>query len=184
MSIVYNVLSKLVKKYLMPDYLEGLKKRGLVVGNNLKLLPEARIDWSHCWHVRIGNDVTIAPRVHILAHDASTKTHLGYTRIGKVKIGDRVFIGASSVILPGVTIGNDVIIGAGSIVTKDIPDGVVAAGNPCRVLCGLEEFLNRRKSEMHAVPVFDETYTIAKNVNDEKKAEMNRKMKDDIGYVY
>ena len=49
-------------------------------------------------------------------------------------IGDNVWIGGHSVICPGVTIGSNVVIGAGSVVTRDIPDWVVAAGNPCRVL--------------------------------------------------
>ena len=51
-----------------------------------------------------------------------------------VHIGNRVWIGAGAIILPGVTIGDDTVIGAGSVVTKDIPAGVVAVGNPCRVL--------------------------------------------------
>ena len=52
----------------------------------------------------------------------------------EVRIGDNVWIGAGSVILPGVTIGSDSVIGAGSVVTRDIPSGVVAFGNPCRVV--------------------------------------------------
>ena len=51
-----------------------------------------------------------------------------------VTIGNDVWIGGNVVINPGVTIGNNVVIGSGSVVTKDIPDGVVAAGNPCRVI--------------------------------------------------
>lgn len=51
-----------------------------------------------------------------------------------ITVGDNVWIGANVVVLPGVTIGNDTIIGAGSVVTKDIPAGVIAVGNPCRVV--------------------------------------------------
>ena len=51
-----------------------------------------------------------------------------------VKIGNNVWVGAGAVILPGVTVGENSVIGAGSVVTKDIPDNVVAVGNPCRVL--------------------------------------------------
>ena len=51
-----------------------------------------------------------------------------------VKIGDDVWIGGGTIILPGVTIGNNTIIGAGSVVTKDIPDNVIAVGNPCRII--------------------------------------------------
>ena len=58
----------------------------------------------------------------------------GYQFNMPVRIGKNCWIGAGAVILPGVTIGDNVVIGAGSVVTKDIPDNVVAVGNPCRVL--------------------------------------------------
>ncbi|MCS6306468.1 MAG: hypothetical protein H8K07_22820 [Nitrospira sp.] len=111
------------------DRIAWLVKQGLTVGQNFSMLEDVYIDPSHLWLIAIGNDVTLAPRTQILAHDASTKQHLGKTRLGKVVIGDRVFVGASAIILPGVTIGSEVIIGAGSVVTKDIPSGVVVAGN-------------------------------------------------------
>ena len=109
-------------------------KRGLTVGKNVFVNFGCVIDYDFCWLISIGNNVTLAPYVQILAHDASTKRELGYTKIGKVSIGDNVFIGAHTVVLPGVNIGNKVIVGAGSVVTKDIPANVVAVGNPCRVL--------------------------------------------------
>jgi len=147
------------------------------------MLEDVTIDPSHIWHIAIGNDVTLGPRVQILAHDASTKRHLGRTRIGKVVIGDKVFVGASSIILPGVTIGSDVIIGAGSVVTRDIPDGVVAAGNPARVVCSLAEFLERRSVEMASSPSFGVEYTVRGNITEQGKNEMNARMKDRFGYV-
>lgn len=64
---------------------------------------------------------------------------------GGVSIGDNVFIGMNTTILKGVHIGNNVIIGAASLVNKNIPDGVVAAGNPCHVICTLEEYHEKRK---------------------------------------
>ena len=56
-----------------------------------------------------------------------------------VKIGDNVWVGGSVVINPGVTIGNNVVIGSGSVVTKDIPDNVIAVGNPCRIIREITE---------------------------------------------
>ena len=56
-----------------------------------------------------------------------------------IHIGNKVWIGANSVVLPGVTIGDNSVIGAGSIVTRDIPANVVAVGNPCRVLREITE---------------------------------------------
>nr|WP_281504361.1 DapH/DapD/GlmU-related protein [Streptococcus uberis] len=60
---------------------------------------------------------------------------------GEIKVGNNVFIGNNSMILPGVTIGNNVIIGAGSVVTKSIDDNKIAAGNPCKVVSDIESYI-------------------------------------------
>ena len=86
-------------------------------------------------------------------------------------IADRVFVGVSTIILPGVTLGSDVIIGAGSIVADDIPSGVVAAGSPARVVSSLTEFLERRRAEMHSLPNFGDKSTIRGNVTEQRKVE-------------
>lgn len=65
---------------------------------------------------------------------------------GKIVIGNNVFIGANSTVLYGVTVGSNAIIGAGSVVTKDIPDGTVCAGVPCRVIGEFGDFVEKRKS--------------------------------------
>ena len=92
--------------------------------------------------VRIGDHVFIAPRVCI--YTATHPTDAGVRRkdleVAKgVTIGDDVWIGGNVVINPGVTIGSGVVIGSGSVVTKDIPSGVIAAGNPCRVIREITE---------------------------------------------
>ncbi|XZL94913.1 acyltransferase [Clostridium perfringens] len=114
--------------------LNKLKKEGLKVGKNFHAMEGVIIDPGHCWLITIGDNVTLAPRVHILAHDASTKKFIGYTRIAKVNIGDNVFIGANTVVLPGVNIGNNCIVGAGSVVTKNLDDNSIYAGNPAKKL--------------------------------------------------
>ena len=126
---------------------EDLIALGLTVGKNFSRQEKTLIDQSHCWLITIGDDVTLAPRVHILAHDASTKKALGYTRIGVVNIGNNVFIGASSTILPGVNIGNNVVIGANSVVSRDIPDNSVAVGVPARVIKTTNEYFEKIKKE-------------------------------------
>lgn len=118
---------KNIRRRLMDEpNLKKLKKNGLKVGENFSMQEKCIIDKSHCWLITIGDNVTLAPRVHILAHDASTKRHLNYAKIGLVNIGNKTFIGAGSIILPNVAIGNNCIIGAGSVVTKNIPDNSVA----------------------------------------------------------
>lgn len=162
---------------------EKLVSMGLTVGKNFGRLNGVILDPSHCWLITIGDNVTMAPRVHILAHDASTKTFLGYTKIGRVTIGDNVFIGAESVVLPGVTIGNNVIVGANSTVTKDIPDNVVVAGSPAKVICSLEEYLAKEKTRMATSPVYDESYTLRQNVSMEKRMQQKADLDGKIGYI-
>ena len=92
------------------------------------------VDDGHIYigdNVLIGPNVTIATANHPVDPDLRRRA-LQYNR--DVRIGNNVWIGAGSVIVPGVTIGDDSVIGALSVVTKDIPSGVVAVGNPCRVL--------------------------------------------------
>lgn len=92
--------------------------------------------------VVIGNNVQIAPNVSIYTaghpvHPDSRNS--GYEYGIPVTIGDNVWIGGNVVILPGVTIGSNSIIGAGSVVTKDVPEWVIAAGNPCKVVRKITE---------------------------------------------
>ncbi|HYF69057.1 MAG TPA: sugar O-acetyltransferase [Ohtaekwangia sp.] len=91
-------------------------------------------------YVRIGSRTLFGPNVQIY-----TATHpmdyqeraTGLEYAKPIKIGEDVWVGGSVVICPGVTIGDRSVIGAGSVVTKDIPDDVFAAGNPCRVIRSL-----------------------------------------------
>lgn len=178
-----NIIREFVYRFRGECTTESLIKKGLQVGKNFKRLYGVILDPSHCWLIKIGDNVTMAPRVHILCHDASTKVHLGYTKIGKVTIGNNVFIGAESVVLPGVTIGNDVIIGANSTVTKSIPDRMVAAGNPARIICTLDEYLEKQKRKMETGPVYDEDYTLRGNLTEEKKQQMIDELQDMMGFV-
>ncbi len=105
-----------------------------IANYNLTILDVAR--------VKIGRNVMIAPNVSIYTaghplHPDSRNS--GYEYGIPITIGDNVWIGGNSVILPGVTIGSNVVIGAGSVVTKDIPDNRVAAGNPCRIIREITE---------------------------------------------
>lgn len=92
--------------------------------------------------VTIGDNVFFGPRVCIYtaAHPIDAEIRNTLLEFGKpVTIGDNVWIGGNAVINPGVTIGNNVIIGSGSVVTKNVPDNVIAVGNPCRVKRGINE---------------------------------------------
>ena len=90
-----------------------------------------------CARVRIGSFVKFGPNVQLFpathpVDPAVRKSGLEYAK--PITVGDNVWVGGGSILLPGVEIGNDSVIGAGSVVTKSIPAGVVAIGNPCRVI--------------------------------------------------
>ena len=92
--------------------------------------------------VKIGDNCQMAPNVAIYTaghplHPVSRNSMYEYGI--SVTIGDNVWIGGNTVIMPGVHIGSNTVIGAGSVVTKDIPDWVVAVGNPCRVIKQITE---------------------------------------------
>lgn len=162
---------------------EKLIRMGMKVGTNFTRLNGVILDPSHCWLIDIGNNVTMAPRVHILCHDASTKNFLGYTKIGRVTIGDNVFIGTETVVLPGVTIGNNVIIGANSTITHNIPDNVVVAGTPARVISTLEDYIEKERKKMQQGPCYDETYTLRDNVSMELRVRQKEELEGKMGYI-
>lgn len=92
------------------------------------------VDDTHIYvgdYTMFGPNVTLATAGHPVLPELREK---GYQFNIPIHIGKNCWIGAGSVILPGVTVGDGSVIGAGSVVTKDIPSGVVAVGNPCRVL--------------------------------------------------
>ncbi|MBW3628044.1 MAG: sugar O-acetyltransferase [Gemmatimonadetes bacterium] len=90
--------------------------------------------------IRIGSRTMLAPNVQLLSADHPRDPHervSGRELARPIVIGERVWLGGGSIVCPGVTIGNDTTIGAGSVVVRDIPSGVVAVGNPCRVVRSL-----------------------------------------------
>ena len=158
-------------------------KDGLIIGENVKIERGVSIDPSFPWLVKIGDDVTIAPDCLILCHDGSTKPFVGNSRVGVVNIGNHVFIGAKSVILPNVKIGDNVIIGSSSVVTKDVPDGVVVSGVPAKKICDIDEFILKHKSAMKKHTVFNKEYTHRGKITYDKKMEMLEVLSNDFGYI-
>lgn len=168
------------KKY--EKYIDNLIKNGLKIGNNVKILDNVLLDPSHCFLISIGDNCTICPNVRFIAHDASTKIFLGYSKIGKIDILDNCFIGDSAIILPNVKIGPNAIVGAGSVVTKDIPPEVVAAGNPAKVISSLDDYLKKIELLSKNQKIFYEEYH-TENLDNKKRNEIIESLKDRIGFI-
>ena len=140
-------------KYGKYETVKELRARGVQVGENCSINTN-RIDFGHGYLISIGNNVTISDAI-LLAHDGSTKRFIGYSKVGKIIIGDNVFVGYNAIILPNVKIGSNVVIGAGSLINKDVPDNVVVAGNPARIICSIDDFIKRNRELFSNVPHFD-----------------------------
>lgn len=178
-----QVIKKLIYRIRGEYTIDQLKEMGLRVGKNFEPQLGFELDPSHCWLIDIGDNVTFGPHVQILAHDASMHNVLGYTKIGRVHIGNNVFIGAGSIILPNVRIGNNSIVGAGSVVTKDIPANVVCVGNPAKVVSSLDDFIEKNRKLMGISPIYDEDYTLRGEISEVKKNKQREELETNVGYV-
>lgn len=115
-------------------------------GKNITIENDVYINFGciilDCAQIFIGANSLLGPNIGIYAanHATDAEERINGGCYGKpVSIGKRVWLGGDVKIVGGVSIGDDTIIGAGSIVTKDIPSGVIAAGNPCRVIRKITE---------------------------------------------
>lgn len=164
--------------------LEDLKRRGLQIGKDVDIYSEYPFDANYPGLIRVGNKVTIAANVKILAHDASMGYQTnGAAKIGIVDIGDRVFIGAGSIILPNVRIGDDCVIGAGSVVTTDVPAGTVYAGNPAKFIKTTEEFKNQHMACMETHPTFTRPWREWREMSNEEWEDVRKQLDKTYGYV-
>jgi maltose O-acetyltransferase len=116
-----------------------LRLLGAKVGSGVRVLTKLKnLDLKYVNYLTIGNNVTIAKNSMIFTHNGAinllTKFGISKEKCLPVVINDDVFIGAGSIILPGVTIGKGSIVGAGSVVTKSVPDNCIVAGNPAEIL--------------------------------------------------
>lgn len=132
---------------------ELVKDLGVKFGEGCRFVSVNRNSFgSEPYLVTLGNRVEIAAGVRFLTHDGSIwvfrDIHPEMDIIAPVKVGNNVFIGYGCTILPGTVIGNDVIIGAGSVVKGCIPDRVVIAGVPARVIRDLDDHYEKIKSQM------------------------------------
>lgn len=177
MSLIRKITEKLRSRQTDYSSIEYLRSTGVKIGENVDII-NSHIERCHSFLVTIGNNVTIT-NATILAHDASTKKFLGYSKVGRVDIGDDVFIGFGAIVLPNTRIGNRVIVGAGTVVARDVPDNVVIVGNPFKILCTFDEYIEKNRRNMEKVPVY---HTLWSEKTEEEKEHMYKELAETIGY--
>lgn len=137
---------------MITDKIDKAIEVGVRIGNNTTITGPTDFG-SEPYLVTIGDNVCISFGVSFITHDNATKVinnilnDNSFAIYAPIKIGNNCFIGAKTLILPGVTIGDNVIIGAGSIVTKDIEDNCVAVGIPCKKISTIDEYIKKNKDK-------------------------------------
>lgn len=171
-----------VRALMRSLYLKRLVKNGLTVGHSFQMEKGCNIDAVCPWLVMIGDNVTFASNVCVLAHDASTKKLTGYTRVGRVSVGDNVFVGYGSIILPGISIGTDAVVGAGAVVTKDVPAGKIVAGVPAKIVGDVSELKAKAECLMSSSHAYGQEY-LRDQIDESRMNQMRRDLVHSDGLI-
>ena len=141
-----RILSKIKKIYIKNFW--SLEKQARYAGVSLGKgnFVASRFWGAEPYLIEIGDYCQITGGVKLFTHGGGNSVRSKYPNFdtfGKVKIGNYVYIGNNSLVMPGVTIGDNVLVAAGSVVTKSIPDNVVVGGNPAKFICTIHEYQER-----------------------------------------
>lgn len=149
-----------IKRYwaVKTDPIAYARSIGVTIGNDCRLLNITPGTFgSEPYLIKLGNHVTVTSGVVFSTHDGGVwvfrEKYPNVDVFAPIIIGNNVFIGVGSILLPGITIGDNVIIGAGAVVTRDIPSNSVAVGSPARVIKSIEEYW--KSIEMEALYLRD-----------------------------
>lgn len=146
-----NVIRQ-IKKMVLGSYRLALSE-GLIAGKGVSVMGGVSFG-TEPYLITLEDNVRISNDVAFVNHDGGTwafrdkDKYKDVVKFGRIKIGERTFVGRGSTIMPGVTIGKRCVIGAGSVVTKDIPDGSVAVGVPARVIMTTDAYADKSLSRM------------------------------------
>lgn len=143
--IINTIIENLKKEIMSP--IQYARYIGVTIGQNCHISDKRH--WSsEPYLVTIGDDCDITEGVVFHTHGGGSimrSKYPDFDSFGKIQIGNYVYIGAFSQVMPGVTIGDNVLVAAGSVVTKSVPSGYVVGGNPAKIICKTESFIERNE---------------------------------------
>jgi maltose O-acetyltransferase len=165
--------------------IDRLVAEGLELGRRTFIARGVYLDPGHPWLISIGDESGLSPGVIVIAHDASMRRHVGLTRIAPVVIGNRVFIGAGAIVLPGSRIGDDSIVGAGAVVRGDVPPGSLVVGNPAKVVADVESVVEWHRQAAAEAPTWPVVgWTIGRGITAARKRAQRRALEGGVsGYL-
>ena len=144
--MVNKFVNAIVNAYLRKFHpVKWARRIGVKVGDHTTISPETHFP-EEPYLITIGNHVQITRAVSMFSHgggQVARRQIPAFDCFGKIVIEDWAYVGAESLIMPGVTIGEGSLVAAGSVVTKSVPPHTVVGGNPARVLCTTEEYVER-----------------------------------------
>jgi maltose O-acetyltransferase len=155
----------------------------MVIGDDVWLPDSTVIDTSHCFLIRIGNHCGFGEECVLLAHDAQMDEYLDAARLGRVVIHESCHLGTRTIVLPGVTIGPRTIVGAGSVVSRSLPPDTVCAGNPARVICSLDEYLEKHRARLASARTFEYAEYDVNVLTPERQAELIAACDEGVAYM-
>ena len=151
-----KILSKIFNSFQFWIYKRKWQLLGMKFPLDIRIIKPFASFSSEPYLITLGEKITISSNVRFITHDGAywVLRNLGdgfsCDSRGRIEIGNNVFIGIDSIILPNVVVGDNVIIGAGSIVTKNIESNSVVAGVPARHVCTIEEYRLKIEKEKNA----------------------------------
>ena len=159
-DIVKEIYYYKIKKMTTMEFrIFHLKRIGMNIGEDCWLFSDG-LETAEPYLVTIGSHVMIAPDVKFTTHDASASFYIpgASDLFGRIEIGNEVFIGMGTIVLPGVVIPDHCIVGAGSVITKRFErPGMVIAGNPAKEICTVEQL--RDKNQKYVLNIWGKNAT-------------------------
>lgn len=167
----YRRLSRKLRNYVRKqiDPIGFAKSIGVSLGNDCRLI---NVDFgSEPYLVTLGNHVS-ATKTHFVTHDGGVwvfrQENPDIDVIAPIRVGNNVFLGIDTIVMPGVTIGDNVVVGARSVVTRDLPDNCVAAGVPARIIGSIDQYRSK---------CFERDVATAKLSNVDKRSILEKRFK-------